>query len=138
MFFLGPCTWIKNLKLYGPFLWMGFNYLKSSEALWGGSLLFTTNWAIPERIQIRGFKHQSCEGMEFPRVLRKILWKFQMSIKKEVEFPGVIKKKNVEFPWVLVFGLEISKSRGVIQFWGISITDEALFSPEFLKVKWQI
>ena len=54
--------------------------------------------------------------MEFPHVLRKILWKFQMSIKKEVEFPGVIKKKNVEFPWVLVFGLEISKSRGVIQF----------------------
>ena len=29
-------------KLYGPFLWMGFNCLKATEPLWGGTLLFTT------------------------------------------------------------------------------------------------
>ena len=32
--------------LYGPFLWMGFNCLKASEPLRGGSLLFTTK--LPE------------------------------------------------------------------------------------------
>ena len=33
----------KNLKkkLYGPFLWMGFNCLKAIEPLQGGTLLFT-------------------------------------------------------------------------------------------------
>ena len=31
-------------KLYGPFLWMGFNYLKATEPLQGGSLLFTTKF----------------------------------------------------------------------------------------------
>ena len=31
-------------KLYGPFLWMGFNYLKATEPLRGGSLLFTTKF----------------------------------------------------------------------------------------------
>lgn len=38
--------------------------------------------------------------------------KFQGSIKKEEEFPGVIKKKYVEFQWfqwILVFGFGISK-----------------------------
>ena len=29
-------------KLYGPFLWMGFNCLKDTEPLWRKSLLFTT------------------------------------------------------------------------------------------------
>ena len=31
-------------KLYGPFLWAGFNCLKATEPLWGGSLLFTTKF----------------------------------------------------------------------------------------------
>ena len=34
----------KNLKLYGSFLWMGFNCLKATEPLRGGSLLFTTKF----------------------------------------------------------------------------------------------
>ena len=33
---------MKNLKLYGPFLWMGFNCLKAAEPPRGDSLLFTT------------------------------------------------------------------------------------------------
>ena len=32
---------IKTKKLYGSFLWMGFNYLKALEPLQGDSLLFT-------------------------------------------------------------------------------------------------
>ena len=32
-------------KLYGPFLWMGFNCLKATEPLQGGKLLFTTKLA---------------------------------------------------------------------------------------------
>ena len=31
-------------QLYGPFLWIGFNCLKSAEPLQGGSLLFTTKF----------------------------------------------------------------------------------------------
>ena len=30
-------------KLYGPFLWMGFNCLKGTEPLRGSTLLFTKN-----------------------------------------------------------------------------------------------
>ena len=61
------------------------------------------------------------------------MWKFQGSVKKEVEILGVFKKKtNAEFPWVLVFDFGISKechtncrvSRG-----------KSFFSPEFLGVK---
>ena len=33
--------YMKNLKLYGTFLWMGFNYLKATESLPGDSLFFT-------------------------------------------------------------------------------------------------
>ena len=31
-------------KVYDPFLWMGFNYLKAAEPLRGDSLIFT-NWS---------------------------------------------------------------------------------------------
>ena len=56
------------------------------------------------------------------------MWKFQGSIKKEMEFPGVIKKKvwNVHGSWFLT--LEIPM--GVTQFGGIS-RGEASFCLEF-------
>ena len=37
----------RKKNLYGPFLWMGFNFLKATEPLRGGRLLFTTKF--PER-----------------------------------------------------------------------------------------
>ena len=33
---------MKNLKLYGPFLWMGFNSVKATVPMQGDSLYFTT------------------------------------------------------------------------------------------------
>ena len=33
---------MKNLKLYGPFLWMGLNSLKATQPLQEDSLLFST------------------------------------------------------------------------------------------------
>ena len=33
---------MNNLKLYGPFLWIRFNFLKATEPLQGNGLLFTT------------------------------------------------------------------------------------------------
>ena len=39
----------------------------------------TKHWTIPEKNPIEGVKYS--------------MWKFQGSIKKEVEFPGVFKKK---------------------------------------------
>ena len=45
--------------------------------------------------------------MEFPGVLKKLQEEFPGVKKNKVEFPEVIKK--VEFPGVLVLGLKISK-----------------------------
>ena len=33
---------LRKTQVYGPFLWMGFNCLKATKPLQGGSLLFTT------------------------------------------------------------------------------------------------
>ena len=49
---------------------------------------------------------QEVEDMEFPGVLKKLQEEFP-GVKKKVGFPEVIKK--VEFPGVLVLGLKISK-----------------------------
>ena len=35
--------WIKTNKLYDPFLWTGFNFLKAAGSLQRDSVLFTTN-----------------------------------------------------------------------------------------------
>ena len=35
-------SYMKYLKLYNSFLWMGFNCFKATEPLRGGRLLFTT------------------------------------------------------------------------------------------------
>ena len=35
-------SYMENIKLYGPFLWMEFNSQKDTEPLRGYSLLFTT------------------------------------------------------------------------------------------------
>ena len=49
-------------------------------------------WGVGHRIS-RAFKES----------VRKV-WKFQRSTKKEVGFPGVLKKKSsMEYPWLLVF-----------------------------------
>ena len=51
----------KSFKLYGPFIWMGFNYLKATEQLGGGSLLFTNKFPeIPgtHLIKLRRMKGQ--------------------------------------------------------------------------------
>ena len=38
------CKVLNKRKLYRPFLWMGFNCLKATQPLQGGSLLFTTKF----------------------------------------------------------------------------------------------
>ena len=44
--------YLKHFKLYGPYLWIGFNCLKATEPLWGGSLLFTTQFPQIPGIQL--------------------------------------------------------------------------------------
>ena len=60
------------------------------------------------------------------------MWKFQESIKKEVEILGVFTKKtNAEFPWVLFFDFGISKekvSHKFAEFSGL----KAFFLQDFL------
>ena len=74
------------------------------------------------------------------------MWTFEGSTEKEAEFPrvvpftspwyGVEVKTHVEFPWVLVFDVGISKRYHTIllNFKG----SECLFSPGFFRVKLQM
>ena len=47
--------------------------------------------------------------MEFPGVLKKKCGNSRCQLKKKWNFRGVQVKAHVEFPWVLVFDLRISK-----------------------------
>ena len=50
--------------------------------------------------------------MEFSGVWKKeyaSMWKFQGQLKKKWNFRGCSRKTQVEFPWVLVFDLGLSK-----------------------------
>ena len=82
---------------------------------------------IPEKIQIGGV-----EDIEFQEVLRKERAEIRGSSKKEVDFPGVIKKNLCGFSIGLGF-LVLSFQRGVAQFYGISRVEAC-----FLRIKWQI
>ena len=73
-------------KLYGLFLWMGFNYLKATEPLRGVSVLFTTKF--PEILGTDLIEDESTEstlepptgfeqetpGLEIQRLLVSLLW----------------------------------------------------------------
>ena len=60
----------------------------------------------------RGF-----EDIAFPGVLKEENGNFRGQLnEKEQNFQGCSIKTHVEFPWVLVFDLGISNSRGVTQF----------------------
>ena len=74
------------------------------------------------------------EEMDFPGVLKKEhLEILRGQLKKKWNFQGCSRKTHVEFPWVLVFGLGISKGcHTILQ------NLENLFSPEFLRLKSQI
>ena len=67
---------LKTYKLYGPFLWMGFNYLKATEPLQRGSLLLPPSsqiflvliWSTSEGWKVEstleppsGFEHKTPE-----------------------------------------------------------------------------
>ena len=74
--------------------------------------------------------------MEFQDYWRKRMSKFQGSIKKVEKFPGALKKKillNVHGYWFLT----LEFPRGVTKICRIS-GDESFFSPEYLRIKWQI
>ena len=59
-------------------------------------------------------------------------------IKNKVQFPRVIKKKNMEFPGVFVFGLGISKGSNTI-LWNIQGLSFVLSGISRVKVnKWKI
>ena len=79
----------KKEKLYGPFLWMGFNCLKATEPLRGGTLLFTTK--LPSIL---------C----FPKKLLPVIFQFWYVLHNLVPF--VQFKKREKHSWRSVtFGL---------------------------------
>ena len=75
----------------------------------------------------------------YPELLKKqnVVYTYTHSTKKEVQFPGVFKIEQllVEFPWVLVFDLVISK--GFIQLCRISRGLSACFLQNF-SVLWSM
>ena len=78
----------KKLKLYGPFLWMGFNCLKAIEPLRGGSLLFTT---------------------KFPEIWNSFIWKSFL----ETNQVAIVNEFSTVTGWTILFGLfKISFSSG--------------------------
>ena len=62
-----------------------------------------------KKIRTGGLRICNFQGYE-----RNSMWNFQGLIKNEVEFQRVGKKNNMEFPWVFVFGLGISKGSNTI------------------------
>ena len=62
-------------KLYGPFLWMGFNCLKATEPLRGGTLLFTIKLpsilSFPKKVAI--FQFSRCDSKFWCDVLRDLV-----------------------------------------------------------------
>ena len=64
-------------KLYGPFLWMGFNCLKATEPLRGGTLLFTTKLpsilSFPEKSLPTIFQFSHIDNKLWCGVLRDLV-----------------------------------------------------------------
>ena len=124
----------KFLKLYKlhhgnyGFFFPNYKLCKHQDTIGKLQVILDPYWTIPDgAIHTGGLR-----TWNFQRYLRKNMWKFQGSIKKEVEFLGCSRKPYVEFPWVLVFDLGISKwCHTILQ----NFQGESLFSPEFLTVK---
>ena len=86
-------------------------------------------WAVPEKIQMGG---GWVRIWNFQGYLRNSMWKFQGSIKREVEFPGAIMKKYGEISMGLAFWpWGVKGSNTVLQ----NFQDEAFFPPEYPWVK---
>ena len=59
-------------KLYGPFLWMGFNCPKATELQWGGSLIFATKF--PEIPRTHLIDPRSMKGWDDVRSTVPLDW----------------------------------------------------------------
>ena len=91
------CYFFLKKKLYGPFLWMGFNCLKATEPLRGGTLLFTTKLpsilSFPKKLLPTIFQFSRIDSKFWCDVLRDLV-------------PFVQFKKREKHPWRSVtFGL---------------------------------
>ena len=98
--------------------------------LLGKILAWTPENGLFQKISKQG---RGLRTWNFQRYWRKNIWKFQGSIKKEVEFPGVYKKKSCNFYGSLILTLEFP--RGVAQFCKISRSESLFFFLELLWVK---
>ena len=71
-------------------------------------------WAIPEKPHREGGGATGVEDMDFPGVLKKQQVEFPGVNFKNVEFPALIKKKSCGIPGLLVLGLKISEGCNTI------------------------
>ena len=91
-------TTLSLKKLYGPFLWMGFNCLKAAEPLRWGSLLFTTKFPeIPGNhlIDLGRIKDWVYLGAFDIRTLRDSKWRRKIVFPKRCFFIKVFVKKTL-------------------------------------------
>ena len=133
---------IHNLNFNGPLLWIGFNCLKATEPLWGGSLLFTSKF--PEisgthLINLRRMKgwvnffrkspHQNlCPSWGTPSPT----WKWSLPPIWETSIPPHWKMKPPSRKWFLEKNLEISETVELF-LWLTNKRHLALFTPSPLR-----
>ena len=84
----------------------------SSPYLYIVNTKFLMGFLLSLKIRKIRVGHRISRG--FKESVRKV-WKFQRSTKKEVGFPGVLKKKSsMEYPWLLLFDFGISRGSHTI------------------------
>ena len=94
-------------------VWGGCIYVYcSSPYLYIVNTKFLMGFLLSLKIRKIRVGHRISRG--FKESVRKV-WKFQRSTKKEVGFPGVLKKKSsMEYPWLLLFDFGISRGSHTI------------------------
>ena len=107
-------TTLSLKKLYGPFLWLGFNCLRVAEPLRGGSLLFTTKFpAIPgtHLIDLGRMKGWVDLGAFDIRKLRDSKWWRNIVFPKRCFFVKVLVKKTLWGKFFFFFTIYLCMSK---------------------------
>ena len=91
------------------------NFVTSSEKCFEFVLYIFSNIALFQKKTNRG-RRGSLRAWNFQEYRRNRMQNFQWLVKKDVEFPGVIRKK-LEFPVALVFGSGIFKGYQLTQLY---------------------
>ena len=118
----GPFDYVKKTQLHGTFLWIGFNCLKATEPLRGGSLLFATKLTEILGTHLIGLGRTKAEATLEPR-------KYWFRIfAAEIVFAR-------EFHWNSISG-SMKNGERMVQL--IQVTERILLLPWFQQIMIQV